>query len=295
MVAVSNNKINIPKKKGHLIKIGLIQNSVSNDIDKNLALTEKLIGKAASKGAEIICLQELFALTYIGQEENKKWFSLAEQIPGKTSNFLQEVAKKHKVNLVGGSIFENDKGKYYNTALVINKKGEILGKYRKVHIPHDEHYYEQFYFSGGDKFVQTEIEGVKIAPLICYDQWFPEAARINVLNGAQILFYPTAIGWFDVLKKNEPWSKKRWQQAMASHASLNGIYTVGVNRVGKEGVLTFWGGSCIADPFGEIIAEASENEEVLVVEIDLEKNNQSQEGWLFLKNRKPSSYKDLIR
>lgn len=213
---------------------------------------------------------------------------------------MQETAKKNKVNIVGGSIYEKsrEKGieKYYNTSLVVNKKGEIVSKYRKVHIPHDKYYYEQFYFSPGNLgFVQTKIDGVKIAPLICYDQWFPEAARANALNGVQIIFYPTAIGWFDVLKKEEPWSKKRWQQAMASHASLNGIYTVGVNRVGQEGALTFWGGSFVADPFGVIIAEAGEKEEVLVVEIDLEKNKMSNEGWLFLKNRKPNSYRDLVR
>lgn len=287
-------------KKTNTVKIGLIQTSVSNDIKKNLELTGRLIETAAKRGAEIVCLQELFNLPYPGQEENKELFSLAEEIPGKTSTFLQETAKKNKVNIVGGSIYEKsrEKGieKYYNTSLVVNKKGEIVSKYRKVHIPHDKYYYEQFYFSPGNLgFVQTKIDGVKIAPLICYDQWFPEAARANALNGVQIIFYPTAIGWFDVLKKEEPWSKKRWQQAMASHASLNGIYTVGVNRVGQEGALTFWGGSFVADPFGVIIAEAGEKEEVLVVEIDLEKNKMSNEGWLFLKNRKPNSYRDLVR
>lgn len=286
--------------KKNTVKIGLIQTSVGKDIQKNLELTGKLIEKAAFKGAEIVCLQELFSLLYLGQEENQEIFSQAEEIPGKTSRFLQETAKKNKVNIVGGSIFEKvtEKGKekYYNSALVINHRGEIVSKYRKVHIPQDQYYYEQFYFSPGNLgFVQVEIDRIKIAPLICYDQWFPEAARANVLNGAQIIFYPTAIGWFDKLKAEEPWSKKRWQQAMASHASLNAVYTVGVNRVGREGVITFWGGSFVADPFGVIIAEAGEKEEVLVVEIDLEKNKESNDGWLFLKNRKPKTYANLVK
>ena len=171
----------------------------------------------------------------------------------------------------------------------------LRAKYRKIHIPYDPKYYEQYYFTPGNLgYVQAGLHGIKIAPLICYDQWYPEAARINALKGSQIIFYPTAIGFTKDMKKLEPFSAQRWENAMCGHASMNGVYVAAVNRVGKEEDIDFWGGSFIADPFGEIVARASSTkEEVLVVEIDLSKIFSSQEGWGFLKNRKPMSYRDL--
>lgn len=278
------------------IKIGLVQTKVSQDIGYNLEKTREFISKAAKKGASIICLQELFAMRYFAQREDKKFFSLAEKIPGRITKFLSNCAKESKITLVGGSLYEKgEDGKYYNTALVFDRNGGIIGKYRKVHIPYDPNYYEKFYFSPGNLgYAQISIGDVKIAPLICYDQWYPEAARVNVLKGAKILFYPTAIGWFKELKKLEPFSAKRWENAMRGHASMNGVFTAAANRVGKEGDMTFWGGSFIADPFGEVVARASSTkEEVLVARIDLEKVEMSQEGWGFLRNRKPESYKGI--
>ena len=305
---ISNNKV----------KIGLVQTSVNEDIDANLAKTVKFIKEAAKKGAQIVCLQELFATRYFAQVEDKKFFSLAEKIPGKITTFLSNCAKENRITLVGGSFYEKgEDGKYYNATLIFDSAGKIISKYRKVHIPHDPNYYEQYYFAPGNLgFVQVDvnlnsstinnktnnnssnnsISSVKIAPLICYDQWFPEAARANVLKGAQIIFYPTAIGWFNELKKHEPFSAKRWENAMRGHASMNGIFVAAVNRVGKEDKMQFWGGSFIADPFGEIIARASSTkEQVLVAEIDLELIEHSQEGWGFLRNRKPGQYKELVK
>ncbi len=300
---VSNNKI----------KIGLVQTAVSDNIDANLAKTAKFIKEAAKKGAQIVCLQELFATRYFAQVEDKRFFALAEKIPGKLTNFLSDCAKENKITLVGGSFYEKgEDSKYYNTTLIFNEKGQIISKYRKVHIPHDPSYYEQYYFAPGNLgFVQVDINikndasknliadkfgtSVKIAPLICYDQWFPEAARANALKGTQLIFYPTAIGWFPELKKHEPFSAKRWENVMRGHASMNGIFVAAVNRVGKEDKMDFWGGSFIADPYGEVVARASSTkEQVLVAEIDLELIEHSQEGWGFLRNRRPGMYKGLV-
>ena len=278
------------------LKVGLVQAKLSDKIEANLGKTAKYIQKAARKGAVIVCLQELFAMPYFPQKENKQLFDLAEKIPGKITNFLSKTAEDNKITLVGGSLFEKGEGgRYYNTTLVFDQKGIMIGKYRKIHIPHDPNYYEQFYFSSGNLgYVQAEAQGVRIAPLICYDQWYPEAARVNALKGAQMIFYPTAIGWTKDIKKNEPFSAERWQNAMCGHASMNGVYVAAVNRVGKEGNIDFWGSSFVADPFGEVIKKASSTkEEVLIAEIDLSKVASSQEGWGFLRNRKPMTYKEL--
>ena len=280
------------------IKIGLVQSEVSEDIDANLDNTAKLVNAASRKGAKIVCLQELFAARYFAQAEDKKYFSYAEKIPGKITSFLSNAAKENNIALVGGSLFEKgDDNKYYNTALIFNENGKMISKYRKIHIPYDQKYYEQFYFSPGNLgFVQAKVSNVTISPLICYDQWYPEASRINALKGAQIIFYPTAIGWFNEMRKDEPWSAKRWEDAMRSQASMNGIFVAAVNRVGKEESLDFWGSSFIADPFGNIIAKASSSKkEVLIAEIDIGKVKESQEGWGFLKNRQPKDYSELVK
>lgn len=278
------------------IKIGLVQTKVSSQIEANLKKTAKYVQNAARKGAFIVCLQELFAMPYFPQKENKQLFGLAEKIPGKITNFLSKTAKDNKITLVGGSLFEKEEdGRYYNTSLIFNDEGDLKARYRKIHIPYDPNYYEQFYFSSGNLgYVQVEVNDVRIAPLICYDQWYPEAARVNALRGAQMIFYPTAIGWTSDMKENEPFSAERWENAMCGHASMNGIYVVAVNRVGKEGNIDFWGSSFVADPFGEVIKKASSTkEEALVVEIDLNKVASSQEGWGFLRNRKPMTYREL--
>jgi N-carbamoylputrescine amidase len=281
-----------------LLKVGLIQTAVSDDVDKNLEKTARHIKQAARKGAEIVCLQELFAYRYFAQVQDDRFFEVAESIPGRLSKFLSECAATNRVQLVGGSIYEKgDDGKLYNTSLIFNSRGELIGKYRKMHIPHDPNYYEQHYFSPGDLgYVQVNTGKAVVAPLICYDQWYPEAARVNAVHGAQIIFYPTAIGWFKELRRDEPFSARRWEHAMRAHASLNGIFVAAVNRVGREGDLRFWGGSFVADPFGEVIARASHSkEQVLVAGLDLNRISASQEGWRFLHNRRPNSYTDLTR
>jgi N-carbamoylputrescine amidase len=202
------------------------------------------------------------------------------------------------VQLVGGSIYEKgDDGRFYNTALIFDSRGELTAKYRKMHIPQDPNYYEQHYFAPGDLgYVRVNTGKAVIAPLICYDQWYPEAARVNAIQGAQIIFYPTAIGWFKELRRDEPFSARRWEDAMRAHGSLNGIFVAAVNRVGREGDLRFWGGSFVADPFGEVVARASHSrEQVIVASLDLNRISISQEGWRFLHNRRPSSYTDLTR
>jgi N-carbamoylputrescine amidase len=281
-----------------LVKVGLVQTAVTDDVDKNLEKTARFIKQAARKGAEIVCLQELFAYRYFAQVKDDRFLEIAESIPGRLSQFLSDCAATNRVQLIGGSIYEKgENGKLYNTALIFNSRGELIGKYRKMHIPHDPNYYEQHYFSPGDLgYVQVNTGKAVVAPLICYDQWYPEAARLNAMHGAQIIFYPTAIGWFKELRRDEPFSARRWEHAMRAHASLNGIFVAAVNRVGREGDLRFWGGSFVADPFGEVVVRASHSkEQVLVARLDLKRINVSQEGWRFLHNRRPNSYTDLTR
>jgi N-carbamoylputrescine amidase len=280
------------------IKVGLIQTKVSDDVEANLDKTATLIKQAAKKGARIVCLQELFAYRYFAQTKHDRYFDLAEAVPGRLSRFLADCAATNRILLIGGSIYEKgDDGKFYNTTLIYDSNGALAGKYRKMHIPHDPNYYEQYYFSPGDLgYVQVKAGDTVVAPLICYDQWYPEAARVHTIEGAQIIFYPTAIAWFKELKRDEPFSARRWEDAMRAHASLNGIFTAAVNRVGREGELRFWGGSFVADPFGEVVARASRSkEEVLVASLDLNRIRISQEGWRFLHNRRPNSYTDLVR
>ena len=282
----------------HSLKIGLIQTKVSENLDDNLDKTARFIKQAAKKGAEIVCLQELFANRYFAQTKDDRFFDIAEPVPGRLSRFLADCAAANDVFLIGGSIYEKSgDGRFYNTSLIFDRRGKLAGKYRKMHIPHDPNYYEQYYFSPGDiGYIQVNTGGVVVAPLICYDQWYPEAARINTIQGAQIIFYPTAIGWFKELKREEPFSAQRWEDAMRAHASLNGIFAAAANRVGREGDLRFWGGSFVADPFGEVVGRASRtNEEVLIARLDLSRIRVSQEGWQFLHNRRPQSYTDLVR
>ncbi len=282
------------------LKIGLVQTTVGTDVEANFEKTEAHIEEAASRGAQLVCLQELFAMPYIAQKEEASKRKLAEPIPGKTSKFLAAAAREYHVVVVGGSLYEQGKdGNPYNTTLIFDEAGARLAKYRKVHIPHDPYYWEQYYFTPGDLgYVSATVTPAKakIAPLICYDQWFPEPARVLALSGVEVIFYPTAIGWYDEMHKAEPFSAQRWEDAMRAHASMNGIFVVATNRVGAEGVLEFWGGSFIADPFGQVVARASSsNEEVLIAEIDLDMVFQSQDGWGFLRNRRPSSYKELVK
>ncbi len=294
-----------------ILQVGLVQMEMSENSTDNYKCATELVHEAVSKGAEIVCLPELFAHRYFAQTMDEKLRLLAEEDPtngcagdGPTRTFLSALAKDVDVMLVGGSFYEKLYNSFrptenfterFNTCLVVGELGDVAGKYRKIHIPHDQYYWEQFYFNSGNLgYVQVQHEKAKIAPLICYDQWFPEAARANVLAGAEVLFYPTAIGWFEKMKRDEPESLQRWQDAIRSHASLNGVYTVAVNRVWVEGDLNFWGSSFVADPQGRIIAQCNDNRsEVMVVPLDLDMVKESQESWRFLKNRQPESYHSL--
>ncbi len=281
--------------------IGLVQMSMTGDPVRNLKKAETMIGEAVMKGAQIVCLPELFASPYFCQnKDDKSAFASAEPIPGPTTQALSQVAKKHQIVLVGGSIFEKSpNGKFYNTTPVFLPDGSLAGTYRKTHIPEDILYHEKHYFSPGPaagiRVFDTPFG--KICPLICYDQWYPEAARIAVLKGAEILFYPTAIGLIDGSVEENitgDW-QQMWRNAMLGHAASNNVFVCAINRVGKEGAITFWGGSFIAGPSSAIIAKADGREQVILVGCDLGRVKPLQDAWMFLKNRRPESYGDLIK
>ena len=246
-------------------KAGLIQMKCSLNPGENFAKAEKKITEAAKRGAQIICLQELFRSQYFCREENADLFDLAEPIPGPSSEALGKLAKKLGVVIVGSLFERRTAGVYHNTAVVIDADGALLGKYRKMHIPDDPLYYEKFYFTLGDLgFPNFDTKFGRIAVLVCWDQWYPEGARVASLGGASIIFYPTAIGWHPSEKSEHGASQlDAWRTIQRSHAIANGIFVAAVNRTGYEGTkesgLEFWGSSFVADPFGQIIAEASTN------------------------------------
>ena len=290
----SPNHSKEPKER-EFVTIGLIQTTVSDNLKENTQKTVSRIEEASRRGAQIICLQELFRTKYFPQIEKKDFSNLAEMIPGESTTFFSKLAKENRVVIIVPIFEKGSNGKYYNSAVVIDADGKILGAYRKLHVPHDPLFYEKDYFEPGDSgygIYQTKY--ARIGVLICYDQWFPEPARINTLKGAEIIFYPTAIGWIkDYTSSDGDW-RDAWKTVQRAHAIENGVHVAAVNRVGEEGQLKFWGSSFVCDSFGNILAEASQtNEEVLVVEVDLRKNEEIQEGWGFLKNRRPDTYKSL--
>jgi len=254
------------------------------------------ISEAAKKGARIVCLPELFRSQYFCQNEDIKNFTLAELIPGPSTEALSKVARQKKIVIVASIFEKRTAGIYHNTAVVIDANGKIAGKYRKMHIPDDPLYYEKFYFTPGDLGFRThETKYGKIGALVCWDQWFPEAARLTALSGAQFLFYPTAIGW---LPNEKPEMRRAqhsaWETIQRAHAIANGVYVAVVNRVGHEGQLNFWGQSFVADPFGRIIAKASsDQEEVLIVDCDLDQIDETRQNWPFLRDRRIDYYSAL--
>ena len=284
------------------IKIGIIQSKISSNIKENLYLAIKNIKKAASKKAKIVCLPELFLSNYFCQTENHSNFRLAEKIPGKTTKIFCDLAKELKIVLIISLFEKKTHGFYHNTSVVINDIGKILSKYRKMHIPDDPGYYEKFYFTPGDlgfKSIKTKFG--KIGPLICWDQWFPEAARLTALKGAQIIFYPTAIGWHP--KEKREFGKSQldsWITMQKSHAIANGTYVVAINRVGteKQGKkkIEFWGNSMIIDPSGQIIGKLSNNkEQILIREVDYKKIDKVRQHWPFLRDRRIDFYKGILK
>jgi agmatine deiminase len=273
--------------------IGLVQSKVSTDIQANVRKTEKMIRQAAKKGAQIICLQELFQTPYFPQWEKMDKDSFAENIPGPTSSAMQRLAKELGVVLIV-PMYEKLNKKFYNTAVVFDSKGKNIGKYHKIHIPHDPGFYEKEYFEHGTQGYKIfQVGKVKFAVLICYDQWFPEAAREARLNGAEIIFYPTAIAEIIGYKHPNDWHDA-WETIQRSHAIANSVVVAAVNRTGIEGKSKFWGQSFIADAWGKILKKAtSDKEEVVVAKVDLEYNKFLAEGWGFLRNRRPDTYRSL--
>ena len=281
-------------------KVGLVQMSCSPDVNFNMEKAIKGIREAASKGANVICLQELFTSLYFCDVEDYENFKLAEPIPGASTDKLSVLAKELGVVIIASLFEKRTQGIYHNTTAVLDADGTYLGKYRKMHIPDDPAYYEKFYFTPGDlgyKIFHTKF--AKIGVLICWDQWYPEAARLTSLMGAEVLFYPTAIGWAtaqDQATNDEQFNA--WQTIQRSHAVANGVHVVSVNRVGLEqnGAMKFWGGSFVANPFGRLISQAShDKEEVLVVEIDTQQTDNYRTHWPFMRDRRIDSYGDIVK
>lgn len=279
------------------VKVGLIQMSTTTDPSANLSKAVERAEAAAKKGAQIVCLQELFRSRYFCQSEDQRNFKLAEAIPGPTTDVLGAVAREKEIVIVASLFERRSAGIYHNTAVIIDADGAIAGTYRKMHIPDDPLYYEKFYFTPGDLgFPSFQTRYAKIAALVCWDQWFPEGARSAALAGAQILFYPTAIGWIP----NEPRAvaqtqRNAWELIQRSHAVANGVFVASVNRVGREGKIKFWGHSFVAGPFGEIVAHANgEREEILLAECDLGKIEETRQSWPFLRDRRIDAYGSLL-
>jgi len=282
------------------VKVGIIQMSCVKDKNSNLQNAITKIREAAIKGAQIVCLQELFTSLYFCDTENYDHFQLAESIPGPATEKLQAVARENRIVIIASLFEKRAQGIYHNTVAVIDFNGEYLGKYRKMHIPDDPAYYEKFYFTPGDlgyKIFNTAY--AKIGILICWDQWYPEAARITSLMGAEILFYPTAIGWSasqDPQTNEEQFNA--WQTIQRSHAVANGVHVVSVNRVGleQEGAMKFWGGSFVSNPFGTILYQGShDQEEIAVVELDTEKTDSYRTHWPFMRDRRIDSYQPITK
>jgi N-carbamoylputrescine amidase len=285
-------------------KVGLVQMSMSDEAGENLDKAVARVGEAARGGAEVVCLPELFRSPYFCQREDAALFDLAESVPGPSTEALGAVAKKAGVAVVVPVFERRAVGLYHNSAAVIDASGEILGLYRKMHIPDDPCFYEKFYFTPGDLgFRAFDTRAGRIGTLICWDQWYPEGARLTALQGAAVLFYPTAIGWHPHEKAQHGTSQRSaWQTIQRSHAISNGVYVAVVNRVGHEKPepgapgLEFWGSSFLCDPFGVVIAEASvDKEEVLVAEVDLGRIEEVRRGWPFLRDRRIDAYAGIDR
>lgn len=287
-------------KQGHKVKVGLAQMACpSNDKESNIKRYDDAVRRLAAEGAQIICLQELFASRYFCDEEDYHNFALAEAIPeGYTTQHFMALARELSVVIICSVFEKRAEGLYHNTTAVIDADGAYLGKYRKMHIPDDPGYYEKFYFTPGDtgyKVFHTRY--ARIGVLICWDQWYPEAARITALKGAEILFFPTAIGWAtsqDELTNDEQY--QAWQTIQRSHAIANGIPVVAVNRTGQEGEMQFWGGSFVTNAFGRILWQAPHNEECIhVAELDLCDSDRYRRHWPYLRDRRIDSYGPITK
>ncbi|MFL5505287.1 MAG: carbon-nitrogen hydrolase [Gemmatimonadales bacterium] len=284
-----------------IVQLGLVQRRATRDAAENLRRTIEGIREAARRGAQIVCTQELFLGPYFCQTEDHEFFKLAEPIPGPTTVAMQALAKELGIVIVASLFEKRAEGLYHNTAAIIDADGSYLGKYRKMHIPDDPQYLEKFYFTPGDLgFKAWDTKFGRVGVLVCWDQWYPEGARLTAMQGAEILFYPTAIGWL-VPEKAEHGERQAnsWETIQRAHAIANGVYVCAVNRVGHEGAadggIEFWGGSFVADPSGMVVAKAGQEEEVMVVPVDLARVDVQRTHWPFLRDRRIDAYQDLTR
>ena len=281
--------------KNQNISVAAIQLPCSGDISRNIAATVRQIEAAAKAGANLICLQELFSSLYFCQTEDHSQFEIAESIPGPTTDLICQAAKENQVVIVAGVFERRTAGVFHNTAVVIETDGSILGTYRKMHIPDDPYFYEKFYFTPGDlgfQSFQTSMGNVGVC--ICWDQWFPEAARLTAMQGAEILVYPTAIGWQAPEKEQFGDAQvDAWQTMMRSHAIANGVYVVAPNRVGVEQNIEFWGASFVVDPYGCVIAKAGQEAETIQADCDLSLIETARTHWPFFRDRRIDAYNDL--
>ena len=289
-------------------RVGLVQMSCGPDPDANLDKAADRVREAAREGAEVICLPELFRAQYFCQREDIALFDVAEPIPGPSTERLSAIAREEKVVVVASLFERRAAGLYHNTAAVLDRDGSLAGLYRKMHIPDDPLYYEKFYFTPGDLgFKAIDTAAGKIGTLVCWDQWYPEGARITALQGANLLLYPTAIGWHPSEKEEFGTAQyEAWQTIQRAHAIANGVYVGAVNRVGHEhgdvrgnraegAGLEFWGGSFLADPFGRIVAKAAhDKEEILIGEIDLRLLEDTRRNWPFLRDRRIDAYAPIV-
>lgn len=282
------------------VNIGIVQMSCVASKQQNMDKAISKIREAASKGAQIVCLQELFSSLYFCDVEDYENFKLAEEIPGPTTNLFCKLSEELNIVIIASLFEKRAQGIYHNTTAITDADGTYLGKYRKMHIPDDPAYYEKFYFTPGDLGFKTfKTKFANIGVLICWDQWYPEGARITSLMGAEILFYPTAIGW--AKSQDEPTNTEQfnaWQTIQRSHAVANGVHVVSVNRVGTEqnGEMKFWGGSFISNPFGTLLYNASHTEEeVAVIEIDTEKTESYRTHWPFMRDRRIDAYEPITK
>ncbi|MDD5217146.1 MAG: carbon-nitrogen hydrolase [Candidatus Omnitrophica bacterium] len=278
------------------VTVGLIQMTSLEDPAKNLQKAIAKIRRAANRGARVICLQELFRTRYFCQSRNRRFFDLAESISGPTIKVLSMIAREKKVVLIAPLFEQSPNGAYHNSAVVMDADGVPMGIYRKTHIPDEPRYYEKFYFKPGNLgFPVFKTRYGRFGVLICWDQWFPEAARIAALKGAEILFYPAAIGWYQAEPRQLAESElQKWEIVQRGHAVANALYVASVNRVGREGQLVFWGNSFVADPSGNVIARATRNkEQILLAECDLSQLKKVRQAWPFFRDRRPGIYQTL--
>jgi N-carbamoylputrescine amidase len=289
--------------------VGLVQMSMGPDPEANFASAVKHIREAARVGANIVCLPELFRTQYFCQRQDMQLFDQAEAIPGPSTKRLGELARELRVSIVASLFERRAAGLYHNTAVTLNASGNVAGIYRKMHIPDDPLYFEKYYFTPGDLgFQAVDLDVGRVGTLVCWDQWYPEGARLTALQGAEVLFYPTAIGWHPAEKEQYGVAQyEAWQTIQRAHAIANGVYVAGVNRLGHEhgdvlgnrvegAGIEFWGGSFLADPFGRVIAKAShDREEVLIGEVDLAIIEDTRRNWPFLRDRRIDAYAPITR